>query len=315
MNWKTWVPLLLAVVLGLVAMKIARDLISKNHSAPAASGNTQIVVVKNDLSAGTALRAEDLGTANVGGDFPGGAVFTNAADLEGRVLATAAAKGSPVLESMLAPKGSGSGLQAMIPAGKRAITIEINEFSGVAGNLVPGCRVDVVASLNGDGGAEMISRTVVQNVKVTAIGMRRAVEGEQASGNGANAGQVKSVTLLTTPKEAEMIELAAATGRPRLVLRSGGDNETGTSEGVTVAELRYGASRGPKKDPFQQVELIKLPSPVASATPTTQPLRTRQVKVIRAGVESEVTIDDLPSLTPQNPKWITGASTEELNKQ
>jgi pilus assembly protein CpaB len=225
---------------------------------------------------------------------------------------TAAVRGSPVLESMLAPKGSGSGLQALIPPGMRAITVEINEFSGVAGNLVPGCRVDVVASINGEGGGEMVSRTIVQNVRVTAIGMRRPTPEEEKGGS--NGGQMKSVTLLTTPKEAEAIELAAATGRPRLVLRSGADNGTANSEGVTVGELR--GARAPKKDPFQQVELIKPVSPIAlSATPTTQPIaRTRQVKVIRAGVESEVTIED-PSLVQQaGPKWITGAGTEELNK-
>ena len=180
------------------------------------------------------------------------------AELEGRVLATAAVKGSPVLQSMLAPKGSGSGLQALIPDGMRTITIEINEFSGVAGNLVPGCRVDVVSSFNGDANGEMVSRTIVQNVKVTALGSRRAAENEQA-GNGNNAGaqnQVKSVTLLATPREAEAIELATATGRPRLILRSGKDGETLPSDGISVAELRHGSAT-PKKDPFQQVELIK----------------------------------------------------------
>jgi pilus assembly protein CpaB len=313
MNWKTWLPLLLAVALGLLAMKVARDVISKHQAAPAAVGGTAIVVVKSDLPAGAALRAEDLGTAKIGGDFSSSAVFTSPADVQGRVLVTPAARNSPVLESMLAPKGSGTGLQALIPQGMRAITIEVNEFSGVAGNLVPGCKVDVVASFNGEAGGEMVSRTIVQNVKVSAVGMRRAADGEQ---NANGAGQVKSVTLLTTPKEAEEIELATATGRPRLVLRSGNDSGSAHSEAVTVAELRYGGER-PRRDPFQQVELIRpsAPSPSPAAAPTTQPLtRTRQVKVIRAGVESEATIEEPVPPTESEPssKWLTGASTDEL---
>ena len=32
MNWKTWVPLALAIVLGVVAMKIAKDVIAKKNA-------------------------------------------------------------------------------------------------------------------------------------------------------------------------------------------------------------------------------------------------------------------------------------------
>ena len=49
---------------------------------------------------------------------------------------------------MLAPIGSGSGLQALVPPGMRAITIEVNEYTGVGAMITPGCRVDVIATLN-----------------------------------------------------------------------------------------------------------------------------------------------------------------------
>ena len=34
MNWKTWVPLILAIGLGLLAMKISRDVMSRDQAAP-----------------------------------------------------------------------------------------------------------------------------------------------------------------------------------------------------------------------------------------------------------------------------------------
>lgn len=303
MNWKTWAPLVLAVVLGLVAMKIARDVMSKNQ-APQAAGNT-IVVLKSDLPAGSALSIADLGTARVAGDFKSDAVFVNAADLEGRVLTVPAAKGSPVLETMLAPRGTGAGLQALIPEGMRAVTVEINEFTGLAGYLTPGSRVDVVATMNDDGN-EMVSRTIVQNIRVQTVGSRTQTE---------QGTPVKSVTLIATPREAEAIELAATTSKPRLVLRSSTDNDTPVSDGITVAELRR--SGVPASDPFDIAPAVNIAPATQPATvtqafqPETRP-RTiqRSVKIIRGGVESETTVEEIA--LPVGPKWITGASTDEL---
>ena len=291
MKLKTWIPLVLAVVLGLVAMKIARDVLAKRSGPGETRVNlSQVVVTKHNVPAGAMLHADDLATAKVGGDFAAEAVFRDPAEIEGRVVTTGLVKGQPVMETLLAPKGTGSGLQAVVPKGMRAITLEINEFSGVAGFLVPGCRVDVVSTINADGG-EVVSRTVVQNVEVTALG-RRTQPGEDAE-------PTKSVTLLVKPREAEAIELAAATGRPRLVLRSSGDREQTRSEGITVAELRGGAKR---VDPFagSLTELLRptmtmpatRPAVPEPATPIAFKPATREhiVKVIRGGVESEVTM-------------------------
>src|SRR5262245_24332733 len=141
MKVKTWLPLVLAVVLGLTAMKVARDMISKRNVEKKAASGTAIVVVKSDVYAGNALTAADLITVQISGGLNRAASFTRPADLDGRVMLTDAVKGTPIANAMLAPKGAGGGLQALIPDGMRAITVEINEFSGVAGNLSPGCHV------------------------------------------------------------------------------------------------------------------------------------------------------------------------------
>ncbi|HVT89917.1 MAG TPA: Flp pilus assembly protein CpaB, partial [Tepidisphaeraceae bacterium] len=173
MNLKTWIPLVLAIALGLLAMKIASNVMSKNNPSVSDAGSKSIVVFKHDVTPGSKLTAEDLETAKIAGDINTQAVFNKPADLDGRVMFTAATKGTPVIDSMLTPVGTGGGLQALVPKGKRAITVEINEFTGIAGNLVPGCRVDVVSTINGENG-EQVSRTVVQNVVVQSMGMRQA---------------------------------------------------------------------------------------------------------------------------------------------
>ena len=116
MNLKTWIPLALAVVFGLVAMKVARDVVV-NRAAPAdpQGGLVDVVVLKRDVTAGTALRAEDLTMGRISADVSTDAAFRNAADVEGRVARATMFKGQAVIEPLLAPVGTGTGLQAIVP--------------------------------------------------------------------------------------------------------------------------------------------------------------------------------------------------------
>jgi pilus assembly protein CpaB len=292
MNWKTWLPLTVAIVLGLLAMKIARDVLNKNKAPLPNDNSTQVVVLNKDLPAGMQISAADLGTRKMSGDVDVSGLFTNPADLEGRVLTSPAVKNTPIMQTMLAPKGAQSGLSAVIPDGMRAITIEINEFTGVAGYLQPGCRVDLVSTITDQG--EMLTRTVVQNLKVQAVGVRHAPEGEQPP-----PGTLRSVTLLASPKEAEAIDLAVTAGRTRLVLRSNDDNQKADSQGVTVAELRGKPAENTGTDPFESTQQAIAPSSDPLSSPTTQPVASRKpaqrqriVQFIRGTHEESIAIDD-----------------------
>jgi pilus assembly protein CpaB len=221
--------------------------------------------------------------------------------LDKRVILTPAVKGTPIVQTMLAPQGAGSGMQSLIPEGKRAVTVEINEFSGVAGNLIPGCHVDIVSTFTGDHG-EMLSRTIVQNLKVQALGMRQGGDPND------QAGPVRSVTLIATPNEAEAIELATSLGHPRMILRASGDEEPSESDGITVAELRRGIS---KSDYVEPIGLSSTTQPSQSSSgQSSARSHMRQIKIIRGGVESNTTVEELAA--PIGPKWITGANTEEI---
>jgi hypothetical protein len=96
----------------------------------------------------------------------------------------------------------------------------------------------------------------------------------------------RSVTLVVTPAEAEAIELAATSGRPRLVLRNGNDKSISLTPGVTAANLR-----GAQPKPI--VTYVPVPTPVAS--PVATPIRIEPtfttIKVIRGTAESEVRFD------------------------
>ncbi|MGH7177387.1 MAG: Flp pilus assembly protein CpaB [Tepidisphaeraceae bacterium] len=274
MNLKTWLPLCLAVVLGLVAAKVTRDTLAKNQKQESNTGVlTQVVVAKRTIMPGEELNADNLSLGGVSATAVPESSFRNVAEVQGRVPQIQLGKGQPVVEQVLAAQGSGVGLAAVIPNGMRAITIEVNEFSGVGGMLLPGSHVDVLATVPSESG-EMLARTIVQNVAVTAVGQMMV---SQPKKQGDEPVTFRSVTLLATPTEAEAIELAATSGRPRLVLRGGLDKAFANTAGVSVSNLR---GRGPR-----QVKVESNSKTTVMVIPT--------VKVIRAGVESEVRFDSV----------------------
>ncbi|HZZ44844.1 MAG TPA: Flp pilus assembly protein CpaB [Tepidisphaeraceae bacterium] len=326
MNWKAWAPLAVAIVLGLVAAITARNLVNHRPAPVAVSTGSQIVFVKQPILPGQEIKADDLTTASLAWkEIPEG-TFKNPSDVIGRVATSPLVKGEPVLEALLAPAGTASGLQALVPEGMRAITIEVNEFSGVAGLIEPGCSVDVVATLEDPKSKEHLARTIVQNVKVMAVGQRTFAPAAKDSKDlkdikdpaalaaaAAAAGPdplSKSVTLLTTPTEAETLELASMIGRPRLILRGQRDVAAAVSNGVSDSQLA--ALTNDSADslaPSQHAEI----KPVLDHLPATRPSLPDQqiVKIYKGGVESTVTFNVRRATDESQspPEVLTGADT------
>jgi pilus assembly protein CpaB len=180
----------------------------------------------------------------------------------GRVTVVPLLQGQAVTSTLLAPRGMGPGLQAAVPMGMRAETIEINEMTGVAGYLVPGCHVDVIQTLRDNKTGLPLARTLAQNVKVTAVGMRHNPQDGDGGG--------RSVTVLVTPPQAELLELCAAIGHPRFTLRNGNDLTPIDPKGVTMAELM-----GHHRDEFEEAEGPASTQPsTLLASATTRPSNT-----------------------------------------
>jgi pilus assembly protein CpaB len=307
MNWKTFVPLLLAIALGVVAAKVARDALNHQHQPTPQTNLAQIVVTKHGLAPGQELTENDLTLSPASPEATPEQSFNNIADVLNRTTKVEMVKGQAIVEPLLAEKGAGSGLQSLVPIGLRAITIEVNEFSGVGGMISPGSRVDVVATIQGAPGEEMSARTIVQNVKVTAVGQRVTAKRDPKEDPG-QPEVWRSATMLCTPEEAEAIELANTTGRPWLVLRGNKDQDEVETSGITLTSLRgNGASVNHKSDPFVPVSDVRPPTTKPAENPAPVAFNnTRTVEVIRGGAVSTVTIV-LPTLKGSD---ITGTDNE-----
>lgn len=220
----------LSLLAGVVAVVLAARWLTQ-QTAPAPS--QQVVVVAADVDIGQPLSAKLLELVPWSAPtLPKGA-FTDPKQLEGRVVIVDLGRGEPVLESKLAPTGAKGGLSAVIPEGKRAISVRVNEVVGVAGFTLPGNYVDVMINMDDDSRQQRVSKIVLERIMVLAVA-------QQANRDDTAPKVVNAVTLAVTPEEAEKIDLARSVGNLSLVLRNQVDVGSSATGGVKKADLLGG---------------------------------------------------------------------------
>jgi pilus assembly protein CpaB len=209
------------------------NLVQNQPARTAAVATQPVVVAAADLQLGSELKKEDLTIVNFpAGQAPEG-TFTQPSDLVGRGLIAPVVKNEPVLPSKLASKEAGAGLPPVIPEGMRAVSVRVNEVIGVAGYVLPGTRVDVVATASpNDTRADTTSKLILSNVQVLTAGTR--MEQDQEKGKPM---QVTVVTLLVNPEQSERLALASTEGKIQLALRNPLDQTAPETPGVKTASL------------------------------------------------------------------------------
>lgn len=192
-----------------------------------------VVVARGDLALGTELKQDDLQvTAWPASGVPDG-TFEQPSELIGRGLIDSVVRNEPILASKLASKEAGAGLPPIIPQGMRAVSVKVNEVISVAGYVLPGTFVDVVATASPTGRPEeTTSKVVLSNVQVLTAGTR--MEQDQKDGKPM---QVTVVTLLVSPIEAERLALASTEGQINLALRNPLDKESPNTPGIRPGAL------------------------------------------------------------------------------
>lgn len=194
-----------------------------------------ILVAKEDIHSGNLLEEGMVGAV----EWQGKKVpqsFIRVSDKKryiGRVLAVDIIKGTPIVKGSLSRPGAPIGVYAKIPPGLRALTVKVDQVSGVAGFIRPGSRVDVLLAA-GRGGKEPEAKIILQHVLVLASGRRTTqikVEGKEESK------VVNTITLLLSPEGAEKLSLASKMGALSLALRTGGDTDIVRTKGSKAKDV------------------------------------------------------------------------------
>lgn len=177
-----------------------------------------VVVARSDLAFGQAVRFEHLREQ----EWPAHAVpegsFGSIKQIIGegndlRVALRPISPGEPVLQSKVSGFGERASLSAIVPDGKRAFSIKVNEVTGVSGFLLPGDRVDILLTRSVGDNRNLATDVILQDIIVRAI--------DQTSDEQRDRPQVaKTVTVEVTPDEAQKLALAMQVGSLSLALRN-----------------------------------------------------------------------------------------------
>ncbi|HXI30727.1 MAG TPA: Flp pilus assembly protein CpaB [Vicinamibacterales bacterium] len=247
--------------------------------------HTYVVLAARPMPIGTRLTGDDLKLVGWPSKTPLAGAFRRIDDAVDRGLVTPVAENEPITDAKLAPRQAGAGLSPAIPTGMRAISVKVNEVIGVAGFVVPGTRVDVVATVRRQ--EDTRARIIVSNIQVFTAGTRY----DQEKVKDARPIPSTVVTLIVTPGQAEKIALASAEGQVTLMLRNPLDVAETPTAGASLGRLvddqppHDAAPAAPPRPAARamtpRVVVAEAPKPAAAEPPV------YKVEAIRGGKRTE----------------------------
>ncbi len=225
-NKSNFLILMVAIVMGAIAAFLARSFIQGQSQQVAVPTTRTIVVASSPIDVGVVLLEDHLTEiAWNSSTLPEGAFGSKQEFLSGarRFTLVPIARNEPVLASKVAESGHGGLLSALLDKNMRAVTVRVDDVSGVAGFILPGSRVDVAMIRTEAGGSgaptSTSSNIILQNVKVLATDQVTGMNVEKA------ALVARAVTLEVTSEDAQKVLIAEKVGKLSLILRqSGGTN-------------------------------------------------------------------------------------------
>lgn len=233
---RTIVMLLFALLMGLAAAFVAKGWANNRLASPAQEEGIQVVVAAMQIPFGKKLEPTDLRVATMPKQMVPGSAHVRIDALEGTVAMGTIYPGEIIMKEKVAAFGGGSALSAVIAPTKRAVTVRVNDVIGVAGFLMPGNRVDVVAA-KPDGNRKYKSETLLEDVKVLAVDQTASPEKDKPV-------IVRAVTLELSSNEAEKLVKATQEGTVQLALRNPLDD---------TRKQQEVARQAPKKNPAGNV--------------------------------------------------------------
>ncbi len=198
----------------------------------AIAGSVEIVVAKRALPLGARVTPDAVRLARWSRDAVPPGAFTDPNSVAGSFVKNSIVENEPIVAAKLFTGEKAAGVMPLlIPAGMRAMSVSVDEVSDIAGFVLPHSRVDVlVAVSNSDANTKPFSKVVLQNVEVLAVA-------QEIEGSKDEPQQVKVVTLLVNPEEAERLALASREGTLRLAMRNYSDDKIVLTRGSNIEDM------------------------------------------------------------------------------
>ncbi len=224
----------MAIVLGLVAAFVVRQSLRKapvvavQPSAPASPKLVGVVITTRNIPPNTQIQMSDLLVVNVQPDHPSTkTTIRHPATAIGRIAQKTIRAGQVVRDEYLLGIGEAlPDLAERIPAGHRAVTVDVIGASTGGKRLTEGDYVDIALTVEGDHPdlGEIQTRTLMRNVMIVdaaASEPRRTTTSRNSQIAQQRDGS--SITVAVTEKDANTLIVAERTGTLSVTLCSAQD--------------------------------------------------------------------------------------------
>lgn len=232
MSARTLILVAVSLTLGLGAALMANNWLNGRLNASPDDNMKNVVVATVEIPFGQMIEAQQVAIVRMPKDAVPDDAFDSNEKVVGKIATFALLRGDMLRSARLAEHLGGSTLASLIAPDKRAISVRVDDVVGVGGFLLPGNRVDVLATRQSNGGSnDAESRTILQDLRVLAVDQTAGTDKTQPV-------VVRAVTLEMSAKEAEVLVKAQSEGRLQLALRNPLDAQKPTSVVAAVEPVK-----------------------------------------------------------------------------
>ncbi len=172
-----------------------------------------VIAAAIEIPYGTKVEARHVTTISLPEGTAPELAIREAESVIGSVAMTDVLRGELLMKNRFAQHEAGSTLAALVGTDMRAVTVRVDDVVGVAGFLLPGNRVDVLASRLDPTSRRATTETILKNLKVLAVDQTASTDKNEPV-------IVRAVTLEMTPGDSEVLVKAKEEGTIQLTLRN-----------------------------------------------------------------------------------------------
>src|SRR5215475_8277787 len=179
--------IVISLAFAVTAAWIARNWVQSRLNAGPADPGQQVIVAALEIPFGTKVEARHLSTITLPRNAAVGNHYAKVDDVVGLIALQKIISGEILLKERFADRQAGSTLAAIVKPDMRAVTVRVDDVIGVAGFLMPGNHVDVVAA-HLESNQRAVTRTVLHDLNVLAVDQTASQDKDQPA-------VVRAVTL------------------------------------------------------------------------------------------------------------------------
>jgi pilus assembly protein CpaB len=241
---KNWLLLAGAIGLGAVAFYLSNSVISNRmkqieDELRSKKEEVSVIVAARNMAAGEVIDKDSAAVRS----FPKEFVHASALSPEefekigGDALLIAVRAGEPLLPVYTVTRG-GAFFSGSVPDGRRALTIEVDELSSIAGMVRAGDHIDLIMTAKPPTNANIAPGSAAESYTFPLLSyMEVLATGRAQRGSGGNVESYNTVTLNVTPQQANIIIAAKAGSKVTAILRGPKDQIPNPSQATSVNDV------------------------------------------------------------------------------